>query len=55
VGVEQAAHPEISRLAKEAFGLSPDDEIVAFVYLGYLTGGPCVRATPLTRVTYLDE
>ena len=47
--------PEVSRVAKEALGFSPDDEIVAFVYLGYPIAPPGVRPAPLTHVTYLDE
>jgi nitroreductase len=46
--------PEVSRAVKEALGLHPDDEIVAFVYLGYPIAPPGTRERPAAVVTHLD-
>lgn len=47
--------PEVSRQAKEALGLDPSDEIVAFVYLGYAIAPPGTRETPQPNVRYLER
>jgi nitroreductase len=47
--------PEVSGPVKEALGLEQDDEIVAFVYLGYPIAPPGVREKPPAVVKHLDS
>ena len=46
--------PEVSAPVKEALGLSPDDEIIAFLYLGYAVGPAGQRDKPTFSVTHLE-
>lgn len=45
--------PDVTAVAKEAMGLAPEDEIVAFVYLGYPIAPPGVREKPETNVRHV--
>jgi nitroreductase len=46
--------PEVSGPVKEALGLAPDDEIIAFVYLGYAVGPAGMREKPVVQVKHLE-
>jgi nitroreductase len=47
--------PTVAEPVKEALGLAPDDEIVAFIYLGHPIGPPGSRDTPTAQVRHLDQ
>jgi nitroreductase len=47
--------PDVSAKVKEAIGLDPTDEIVAFVYLGYPTGEPSAKPPAQKSVKFLEE
>ena len=47
--------PAVSGPVKEALGLDPKDEIVAFVYLGFPIGPPGSKEPPRGTVTYLER
>jgi nitroreductase len=47
--------PPVSAAVKEAIGLAPTDEIVAFLNLGYPAGQPGAREYPTPTVRYLDS
>lgn len=46
--------PAVTSEVKEALGLSPTDEIVSFIYLGYPIGPPGTKLKPEAQVRYLD-
>ena len=46
--------PAVSGPVKEALGLDPNDEIIAFVYLGYAVGPAGAREKPSIGVKYLE-
>jgi nitroreductase len=47
--------PAVSGPVKDALGLKPDDEIVAFVYLGYPIGPPGAKEIPAPVVARIDR
>ena len=47
--------PAVSGPAKEALGLDPTDEIIAFVYLGYPVGPPGSKEDPQPHILRLEE
>ena len=47
--------PGVSGPVKEALGLAPDDDIVAFVYLGFPVGPPGSKEPPRAQVSYLES
>ena len=46
--------PAVSGPVKEALGLEPGDEIVAFVYVGFPVGPPGSKESPRGTVRYLE-
>jgi nitroreductase len=46
---------DVSRAVKAGIGMDPEDEIVAFVYLGWPTGEPGSRQVPEPTVRYVEE
>ncbi len=46
--------PAVTAVAKETLGLSPTDEIVSIIYLGYPIGPPGSKPTPAAQVRWLD-
>jgi nitroreductase len=47
--------PAVTAPVKEALGLSPTDEIVSFVYLGYPVSPPGAKPQPEAQVQFLDS
>jgi nitroreductase len=46
--------PAVTSAVKEAMGLSPTDEIVSFVYLGYPIAPPGAKPQPEAQALYLE-